>query len=114
MAFGEVPHYVTQSTDWPEPVRGIASLLSPLHCTERLLGGDASSSKLSEPLTAREAPVTESYTAMDFRHLVDSTAEGLRALAELPHYGGARSTVPLWSQLLHALAGTLSQEVLIL
>ncbi|KAG2079289.1 hypothetical protein BDR04DRAFT_1086513 [Suillus decipiens] len=55
-----------------------------------------------------------SYTAKDFQVLIQSTATGLSALAELPHYGGERSTVPLWSQLLHALANTLSPDVMIL
>ncbi|KAG2072975.1 hypothetical protein BDR04DRAFT_1073342 [Suillus decipiens] len=55
-----------------------------------------------------------SYTAKDFRVLIQSTAAGLSALAELPHYGGERSTAPIWSQLLHALANTLSSDVMIL
>ncbi|KAG2031074.1 hypothetical protein BDR03DRAFT_986662 [Suillus americanus] len=83
MAFGEVVHYVTQPTGWPEPVRDIASLLSPVHCSDR---------------PSNEHPATA----------------GLSALADLPHYGGERSTVPLWSQLLRALANTLSSDVLIL
>ncbi|KAG1814313.1 uncharacterized protein BJ212DRAFT_364751 [Suillus subaureus] len=117
MAFGEVVHYVTQPTDWPEPVRGIASLLSPFHCpnwpsNEHL--ASTSSSKFPEPLSSNEAPAPGSYTAKDFQALIHSTAAGLSALAELPHYGGERSTVPHWSQLLHALANTLSPDVLIL
>ncbi|KAG2070359.1 hypothetical protein BDR04DRAFT_1118400 [Suillus decipiens] len=98
MTFGEVLHYVTQPTGWPEPVRGIASLLSPFHCPDR-----PSSEHLAR-----------SYTAKDFQILIQSTAAGLNALAELPYYGGKRSTVPLWSQLLHALANTLSTDVIIL
>ncbi|KAG1836825.1 hypothetical protein DFJ58DRAFT_817505 [Suillus subalutaceus] len=88
MTFGEVVHYVTQPTDWPEPVRGIASLLSPFHCPDR---PNASSSTFSEPepLVSNEAPAPGSYTAKGF------SAAGLSALAELPHYGGERSTVPL-------------------
>ncbi|KAG2358618.1 hypothetical protein BDR07DRAFT_1611785 [Suillus spraguei] len=100
MTFGEVVHYVTQSTGWPEPVRGIASLLSPFHCPD-------SPSNNSEHLS-------NSYTAKDFQVLIQSTAAGLSALAELPHYSGERSTVPLWSQLLHALSNTLSPDVMIL
>ncbi|KAG1808038.1 uncharacterized protein BJ212DRAFT_1485318 [Suillus subaureus] len=117
MAFGEVVHYVTQPTGWPEPVRGIASLLSPFHCPDRPSNehlASASSSTFSEPLVSHEAPAPESYNAKDFQVLIHSTAAGLNALAELPHYGGERSTVPLWSQLLHALANTLSPDVLIL
>ncbi|KAG1855961.1 hypothetical protein F4604DRAFT_1932104 [Suillus subluteus] len=117
MAFGEVVHYVTQPTDWPEPVRGIASLLSPFHCPDRPSNehlASASSLTLPEPLVSSEAPASGSYTAKDFQVLIHSTAAGLSALAELPHYGGERSTVPLWSQLLHALANTLSPDVLIL
>ncbi|KAG1855963.1 hypothetical protein F4604DRAFT_1590554 [Suillus subluteus] len=118
MTFGEVVHYVTQPTDWPEPVRGIASLLSP-YCPDRPSNEDltsASSSTFSEPepLVSNEAPAPGSYTAKDFQVLIHSTAAGLSALAELPHYGGERSTVPLWSQLLHALANTLSPDVLII
>ncbi|KAG2358483.1 hypothetical protein BDR07DRAFT_1362015 [Suillus spraguei] len=100
MTFGEVVHYVTQPTGWPEPVRGIASLLSPFHCPD-------SPSNDSEHLA-------NSYTAKDFQVLIQSTAAGLSALAELPHYGGERSTVPLWSQLLHSLSNTLSPDVMIL
>ncbi|KAG2361293.1 hypothetical protein BDR07DRAFT_1359144 [Suillus spraguei] len=100
MTFGGVVHYVTQPTGWPEPVRGITSLLSPFHCPD-------SSSNVSEHLS-------NSYTAKDFQVLIQSTAAGLSALAELPHYGGERSTVPLWSQLLHALSNTLSSDVMIL
>ncbi|KAG1741780.1 uncharacterized protein EDB91DRAFT_1279845 [Suillus paluster] len=116
MAFGEVLHYVTQPTGWPEPVRGIASLLSPLHYADRPGGEEclASPPKPSESLSARETPSPGSFTAMDFQGLIHSTAAGLSALAELPRYGGERSTVPLWSQLLHALVRTLSSEVLIL
>ncbi|KAG0703490.1 hypothetical protein DFH29DRAFT_998484 [Suillus ampliporus] len=116
MAFSEVVHYVTRPTGWPEPVRGIASLLAPLHCADRPAGDEyfTSPSKPSEPLAARESPATRSYTAMDFQGLIHSTAAGLSALAELPRYGGERPTVPLWSQLIHALAKTLSSEVLIL
>ncbi|KAG2358622.1 hypothetical protein BDR07DRAFT_1611788 [Suillus spraguei] len=119
MTFGEVVHYVTQPTGWPEPVRGITSLLSPFHCpdsssdvSEHL--SSASSSNFSEPLVFHGALAPESYTAKDFQILIQSTAAGLSALAELPHYGGERSTVPLWSQLLHALSNTLSPDVMIL
>ncbi|KAG2031350.1 hypothetical protein BDR03DRAFT_1016229 [Suillus americanus] len=117
MAFGEVVHYVTQPTDWPEPVRGIASLLSPFHCPDRPSNehlASVSSSKFSEPLVSNETPAPGSYTAQDFQVLIHSTAAGLSALAELPRYGSERSTIPLWSQLLHALANTLSPDVLIL
>ncbi|KAG2129704.1 uncharacterized protein EDB93DRAFT_109566 [Suillus bovinus] len=117
MSFGEVVHYVTQPTGWPEQVRGIASLLSPSHCSNRPSNGHSaspSSSALSEPLPSHEPPAPGSYTAKDFQFLIESTAAGLNALAELPHYGGQRSTVPLWSQLVHALANTLSPDVLIL
>ncbi|KAG1746976.1 hypothetical protein EDB19DRAFT_336664 [Suillus lakei] len=115
MTFGEVVHYVTQPTGWPEPVRGIASLLSPFHCPDRPSKERlALPSTFSEPLASHEAPASGSYTATDFLGLIHSTAAGLSALADLPHYGGERSTVPLWSQLLHALANTLSPEILIL
>ncbi|KAG0703486.1 hypothetical protein DFH29DRAFT_441140 [Suillus ampliporus] len=116
MAFSEVVHYVARPTGWPEPVCDIASLLAPLHCADWPAGDEylASPSKPSEPLAARESPATRSYTAMDFQGLIDSTAAGLSALAGLPRYGGERPTVPLWSQLIHALAKTLSSEVLIL
>ncbi|KAG2345373.1 hypothetical protein BDR05DRAFT_998507 [Suillus weaverae] len=117
MAFGEVVHYVTQHTAWPEPVRGITSLLSQFHCPDRPSNehlASASSLTSSEPLVSHEAPAQGSYTAKDFHLLIQSTAAGLSALAELPHYGGERSTVPLWSQLLRALANTLSPDVLIL
>jgi hypothetical protein len=70
---------------------------------------------IPEPLASHETPAPELYTARDFQILIHSTAAGLlSALAELPHYGSERSTVPLWSQLLHALANTLSPDVLIL
>ncbi|KAG2363055.1 hypothetical protein BDR07DRAFT_1405521, partial [Suillus spraguei] len=85
MTFGGVVHYVTQPTGWPEP-----------------------------PLVSHGALASDSYTAKDFQVLIQSTAAGLSALAELPHYGGERSTVPLWSQLLHALSNTLSPDVMIL
>jgi hypothetical protein len=114
MVFGEVVHYVTQPTDWPEPVRGIASLLSPFHCPNKPSNeylASASSSTSSEPLVSNEKPA---YTPKDFRMLIHSTAAGLNALAELPDYGGKRSTVPFWSQLIHALANTLSPNVMIL
>ncbi|KAG1723266.1 hypothetical protein EDB19DRAFT_2029127 [Suillus lakei] len=115
MTFGEVVHYVTQPTGWPEPVRGIASLLSPFHCPDRPSKDRlALPSTFSEPLASHEAPAPGSYTATDFLGLIHSTAAGLSALADLPHYGGERSTVPFWSQLLHALANTLSPEILIL
>ncbi|KAG2358646.1 hypothetical protein BDR07DRAFT_1462916 [Suillus spraguei] len=112
MTFGEVVHYVTQPTGWPEPVRGITSLLSPFHCPDRPSNEHAlaSASSFTEPLVSNEG----SYTAKDFQVLIQSTAAGLKALAELPYYGGERSTVPLWSQLLHALVNTLSQDVMIL
>ncbi|KAG2355005.1 hypothetical protein BDR07DRAFT_1464761 [Suillus spraguei] len=119
MTFGEVVHYVTQPTGWPEPVRGIASLLSPFHCpdspsndSEHL--ASALSSTFSESLVPHGALASDSYTAKDFQILIQSTAAGLSALAELPHYGGERSTIPLWSQLLHALLNTLSPDVMIL
>jgi len=120
MAFGELVHYVTQPAGWPEPVRGIASLLSPFHCLDSSLRpsnehpANASSSTFSEPLVSRDVPAPGSYTAKDFQVLIHSTAAGLIALAELLYYGGERSTVPLWSQLLHALLNTLSPDVLIL
>ncbi|OJA11657.1 hypothetical protein AZE42_08379 [Rhizopogon vesiculosus] len=115
MTFGEVIHYVPHSKDWPEPVRGIASLLLPLYCTERPGDQECSASNPSaEPLNDDTVPASQSYTAMDFQHLIDSTAADLKAIAGLPLYGGARSTVPLWSQLLHALANTFSPDVLIL
>ncbi|KAG2072976.1 hypothetical protein BDR04DRAFT_1152861 [Suillus decipiens] len=101
MTFGEVLHYVTQPTGWPEPVRGIASLLSPSHCPD-------SPSNDSEHLSIG------SYTAKDFQVLIQSTAAGLSALAELPHYGGERSTAPIWCQLLHALANTLENAPFIM
>ncbi|KAG2753445.1 hypothetical protein P692DRAFT_201929235 [Suillus brevipes Sb2] len=101
----------------PEPVRGIASLLSSFHCPDRASNenfSSASSSMISEPLASHETPAPELYTARDFHILIHSTAAGLSALAELPHYGSKRSTVPLWSQLLHALVNTLSPDVVIL
>ncbi|KAG2072984.1 hypothetical protein BDR04DRAFT_1152865 [Suillus decipiens] len=119
MTFGEVIHYVTQPTGWPEPVRGIASLLSPSHCSdgpsndlEHLSSG--LSSTFSGPLVSNEAPSAGSYTAKDFQVLIQSTAAGLSTLAELPQYGSERSTVPLWSQLLYALSNTLSPDVMII
>lgn len=117
MTSGEIAHYVTQPMGWPEPVRGVASLLSPFHCpdkpsNERL--DSASASIFSEPLTSNEVPAPGSYTAKDFDILIHSTAVGLCRLAELPRYGGERPTVPLWSQLVHALANTLSSDVLIM
>jgi hypothetical protein len=69
---------------------------------------------ISEPLASHETPAPELYTATDFQILIHSTAAGLSAIAELPHYGSKRSTIPLWSQLLHALANTLSPDVVIL
>jgi hypothetical protein len=117
MSFGEVVHYVTQTAGWPAPVRSIASLLPPFHCPDRSSNkhlANASSSTFSEPLVSREVPAPGLYTAKDFQVLIHSTAAGLIALAELPHYGGERSTVPLWSQLLHALLNTLPPDVLIL
>jgi len=106
MTFGEVIHYVQHSKSWPEPVQDIASLLLPLHSADRPLA--------SNPPESPAAPTACSYTTMDFQHLINSTAAELKALAELPHCGGARTTVPLWSQLLHALANTFSSDVLIL
>lgn len=116
MAFGEVIHYVPHSSAWPEPVRGIASLLLPLHSAgQPSFQESPASNPLESPSTpVAPAPAMGSYTAIDFQHLIHSTAAELKSLAELPRYGGARSTIPLWSQLLHALANTLSQEVLIL
>ncbi|KAG2129723.1 uncharacterized protein EDB93DRAFT_1234411 [Suillus bovinus] len=117
MSFGEVVHYVTQPTGWPEQVRGIASLLSPpFYCRDRPSDWHPAcpSSTFSEPLPQHEPPAPGPWTAKDFQILIDSTAAGLTALAELPRYGGERSTVPFWSQLLHALANTLSPDVLIL
>ncbi|KAG2353149.1 hypothetical protein BDR07DRAFT_1496789 [Suillus spraguei] len=115
MTFGEVVHYVTQPTGWPEPVRGITSLLSPFHCPDSSSNvsehlSSASSSNFSKPLVSHGALASDSYTAKDFQVLIQSTATGLSALAELPHYGGERSTVPLWSQLLHALSNMLSPD----
>ena len=115
MTFGEVVHYVTHSKGWPEQVRSLASLLMPVHSAE--LGLDFQDCPASHPPESLEppaAPATDLYTAADFQQLIDSTATELKALAELPHYGGSRSTVPLWSQLLHALANTLSPDILIL
>ncbi|KAG2358643.1 hypothetical protein BDR07DRAFT_1379277 [Suillus spraguei] len=66
------------------------------------------------PEPVRHSSPPGSYTAKDFEVLIQSTAAGLNALAELPYYGGERSTVPLWSQLLHALASALSPDVMIL
>jgi len=105
MTFGEVIHYVPRSNAWPEPVRAIASLLLPLP-----------DSRIEAPalFDTPPAPAQGSYNAADFKLLIHSTAAELNALAQLPHYGGTRSTVPLWSQLLHALANTLSPDVLIL
>ncbi|KAG2753441.1 hypothetical protein P692DRAFT_20242015, partial [Suillus brevipes Sb2] len=114
MSFGEVMHYVTQTGGWPEPVRGIASLLSSFHCPDRPSNenfSSASSSVISEPLASNETPAPGLCTARDFQILIHSTAARLSALTELPHYGSKRSTVPLWSQLLHALANTLSPDV---
>jgi len=110
MTFGEVIHYVSHANAWPESVRGISSLLlpSPGFDEERAASNPP---ELSGPPAA---PSPGSYTATDFQLLIRSTATELKTLAELPHYCGARSTVPLWSQLLHALASTLSPEVLIL
>jgi hypothetical protein len=115
MTFGEVIHYVSHSNGWPEQVRGLASLLIPLHSAG--LGLDFQESPVSNPpesLDTPAAPATLSYTTADFQQLIHSTATELKALAELPHYGGLRSTVPLWSQLLHALANTLSPHARIL
>ena len=114
MNFGEVMHYVPHSKAWPEPVRGIASLLSPLHSAYRPGFQECPASNPPESSGTSTTSSTRSYTAIDFQHLIDSTAVELNALAELPHYGGVRSTVPLWSQLLHALANTFSPDVLIL
>jgi hypothetical protein len=58
---------------------------------------------ISEPLASHEMPAPEFYTTRDFQILIHSTAAGLSALVELPHYGK-----------LHALANTLSHDVLIL
>ena len=115
MTFGEVVLYVWHYKGWHEQVRSLASLLIPLHSA--CLGLDFQESPASNPpesLDTPTAPATASYTAADFQQLIHSTAIELRALAELPHYGGSRSTVPLWSQLLHALANTLSPDILIL
>jgi len=108
MTFGEVIHYVPRSNTWPEPVRAIASLLLPLP--------DSRIEESNPPalFDTPPAPAQGSYNATDFKLLIHSTAAELNALAQLPHYGGTRSTVPLWSQLLHALANTLSPDVLIL
>jgi hypothetical protein len=111
MTFGEVIHYVQHSKSWPEPVHDVASLLLPLHSANR---PGFQETLASNPPESPAAPTTYSYTTMDFQHLINSTAAELKALAELPHCGGARSTVPLWSQLLHALANTFSPDVLIL
>ncbi|KAG2358626.1 hypothetical protein BDR07DRAFT_263557 [Suillus spraguei] len=119
MTFGEVVHYVTQPTGWPEPVRGIASLLSPFHCPDSPNNDSehlpsALSSTFLQSLVPHQALASDSYTAKDFQVLIQSTAAGLSALAELPHYGGERSTVPHWSQLFHSLSNTLSPDVMIL
>ncbi|OJA12706.1 hypothetical protein AZE42_02879 [Rhizopogon vesiculosus] len=114
MTSGEIIHYVPYSNAWPEPVRGIASLLSPLHSADSPTFQDCPASNPPESSSTPAAPPPRSYTAIDFQHLIHSTATDLNALVELPHYGGARSTVPIWSQLLHALANTLSPDVLIL
>ncbi|KIK36325.1 hypothetical protein CY34DRAFT_527898 [Suillus luteus UH-Slu-Lm8-n1] len=117
MIFGQVIHHVTQPAGWPEPVRGIASLLSSFHCPNKPSNDNfssASASMISEPLASHETPAPELYTAKDFQILIHSTAAGLSALAELPHYGSKRSTVPLWSPLVHVLADTLSPDVVIL
>jgi hypothetical protein len=119
MTFGEVIHNVTQHTGWPEPVRGITSLLSPFHCVDKPSNEhlvSVSSSTSSEPLASHEAPAPGSYTANDFRHLIHSTAEVLSSLANHPQYGGGteRSTIAMWFQLLRALASTISPDVLIL
>jgi hypothetical protein len=118
MTFGEVTHYVPHSHAWPEPVRDIASLLSSLHSAD-LPGSESQECPTLNPsespdTPAAPAPAPVPYTAIDFQNLIHSTAAELKSLAELPHYGGARSTVPLWSQLLHAVASTLSPELLIL
>ena len=87
----------------------------PVHSAELGLDfQDCPASNPPESLDTPAAPATRSYTAADFHQLIHSTAAELKALAELPHYGGSRSTVPLWSQLLHALANTLSPDILIL
>jgi hypothetical protein len=115
MTFGEVAHHVSHSTGWPEQVRSLASLLIPLHSAG--LGLDFQESPTSNPpesLDTPAAPATGLYTAADFQQLIHSTAAELKALAELPRYGGSRSTIPLWSQLLHALANTLSPDARIL
>ncbi|OAX38629.1 hypothetical protein K503DRAFT_717925 [Rhizopogon vinicolor AM-OR11-026] len=114
MTFGQIIHYVPHSNAWPEPVRGIAFLLSPLHSADPPTFQDCPASNPPESSSTPAAPPTRSYTAIDFQHLIHSTATDLNALTELPHYGGARSTVPIWSQLIHALANTLSTDVLIL
>ncbi|KAG2072982.1 hypothetical protein BDR04DRAFT_1186888 [Suillus decipiens] len=112
-------NYVTQPTGWPEAVCGIASLLSPSHCPDSSSNNSehlssALSLTFSEPLVSKQAPSAGSYTAKDFQVLIQSTAAGLNTLSELPHYGSERSTVPFWSQFLHALANTLSSDVMIL
>ena len=115
MTFGEVIHNVSHSNGWPEQVRSLASLLIPVHSADPGLDfQDYPASHPLESLDTPAAPATGLYTAADFQQLIDSTAAELQALAELPHYGGSRSTVPLWSQLLHALANTLSPDILIL
>ena len=91
MTFGEVIHYVPHPKAWPEPVHSIASLLLPLHSADR---PGFQEILASNPLESHAAPTTRSYTTMDFQHLINSTAAELNALAELPHYGGVRSTIP--------------------
>ncbi|KAG2740411.1 hypothetical protein P692DRAFT_20317592 [Suillus brevipes Sb2] len=80
MAFDEVVHHVTQPAGWPEPVRGVASLLLSFHCPDRPSNekfSSASSSMISEPLAFHETPAPELYTARDFQILIHSTAAGL-------------------------------------
>jgi hypothetical protein len=115
MTFGEVIHYVSHSKGWPEQVRGLASLLIPLHSAGLGLDFQESpASNLPESLDTPTAPATGSYTAADFQQFIHSAATELKTLAELPHCGGSRSTIPLWSQLLLALANTLSPHARIL
>ncbi|KIK43104.1 hypothetical protein CY34DRAFT_804187 [Suillus luteus UH-Slu-Lm8-n1] len=63
-------------------------------------------------LATHETLAPKLYTIRD---LIQSTADaGLIALADLPHCGGERFTIRLWSQPLHALENALSPDVLIL
>ncbi|KIK46076.1 hypothetical protein CY34DRAFT_800766 [Suillus luteus UH-Slu-Lm8-n1] len=67
MTFGEVIHDATQPTGWPEPVRGITSLLSPFHCVDKPsnephLQASVSSSTSSESLASHEEHLHWNHT----------------------------------------------------